>query len=56
MAGEASFGHYGSGGSVGFADKNLEISFGYVMNQMRPAYGPDPRTSGLVEALLSCLR
>ncbi|MGA8922088.1 MAG: serine hydrolase domain-containing protein [Candidatus Dormiibacterota bacterium] len=56
MAGETSFGHYGSGGSVGFADKSLGISFGYVMNQMRPAYGLDPRTSGLVDALLSCLR
>lgn len=56
MAGEASFGHYGSGGSVGFADQRLGIAFGYVMNQMRPAYGLDPRTAGLVDALLGCLR
>jgi len=56
MAGEGSFGHYGSGGSVGFAHQELGISFGYTMNQMRPVYGRDPRTSGLVEALLSCLR
>ena len=56
MAGEGSFGHYGSGGSVGFAHKELGISFGYTMNQMRPVYGKDPRTSGLVEALLTCLR
>jgi CubicO group peptidase (beta-lactamase class C family) len=56
MAGSGSFGHYGNGGSVGFADKELGISFGYVMNQMRPAYGLDPRTSGLVKALVGCLR
>ncbi|HXJ47769.1 MAG TPA: serine hydrolase domain-containing protein, partial [Candidatus Acidoferrum sp.] len=56
MAGEGSFGHYGSGGSVGFAHHELGVSFGYTMNQMRPVYGKDPRTSGLVEALLTCLR
>lgn len=56
MAGNGSFGHYGSGGSVGFAHKDLGFSFGYVMNQMRPAYGVDPRTAGLVEALVGCLR
>ena len=56
MAGEGSFGHYGSGGSVGFAHPELGFSFGYVMNQMRPAYGLDPRTSALVEALTTCLK
>jgi CubicO group peptidase (beta-lactamase class C family) len=56
MAGPGSFGHYGSGGSVGFGHQELGISFGYTMNQMGPVYGKDPRTSGLVEALLTCLR
>jgi len=56
MAGPGSFGHYGSGGSVGFAHQDLGVSFGYVMNQMRPVYGADPRTSGMVKALLGCLR
>jgi CubicO group peptidase (beta-lactamase class C family) len=56
MAGEGSFGHYGSGGSVGFGHPGLGISFGYTMNQMRPVYGKDPRTAGLVEALLTSLR
>ena len=56
MAGEGSFGHHGSGGSVGFAHKQLGFSFGYVMNQMRPAAALDPRTTGLEQALLSCLR
>jgi len=56
MAGPGSFGHYGSGGSVGFGHNELGISFGYVMNQMRPVYGSDPRTSALVQALLACLK
>ena len=56
MAGDGSFGHYGSGGSVGFAHQGLGFSFGYVMNQMRSAYGIDPRTANLVSALMGCLR
>ena len=55
MAGPGSFGHHGSGGSVGFAHKELGFSFGYVMNQMRPVYGADPRTGSLINALLRCL-
>jgi len=55
MAGEGSFGHYGSGGSVGFANPRLGFSFGYTMSQMRPVYGADPRTGALIEALLGCL-
>jgi len=55
MAGQGSFGHHGSGGSVGFAQKELGFSFGYAMNQMRPVYGSDPRTNSLIAALLSCL-
>ena len=55
MAGEGSFGHHGSGGSVGFANKRLGVAFGYVMNQMRPVWGVDPRTTGLLEALVGSL-
>ncbi len=55
MAGEGSFGHYGMGGSVGFADPGRGIAFAYVMNQMLPSGGVDPRTRSLVEALLACL-
>jgi len=55
MAGEGSFGHYGMGGSVGFADPSRGIAFAYVMNQMLPSGGVDPRTRRLVEALLGCL-
>ena len=55
MAGEGSFGHYGMGGSVGFAHPGRGIAFAYVMDQMLPSGGVDPRTRSLVEALLSCL-
>jgi CubicO group peptidase (beta-lactamase class C family) len=55
MAGEGSFGHYGMGGSVGFADRERDFSFAYVMNQMLPSGGIDPRPAALVQALLSCI-
>jgi CubicO group peptidase (beta-lactamase class C family) len=55
MAGEGSFGHYGMGGSVGFADRELGFSFAYVMNQMLPSGGVDTRPAALVDALRSCL-
>ena len=55
MAGEGSFGHYGMGGSVGFAQPERGLAFAYVMNQMLPSGGVDPRTKSLVEALVACL-
>lgn len=56
MAGEGSFGHYGMGGAVAFAHPGLGFSFAYVMNQMLPSGGVDPRPDALVQALVSCLR
>jgi CubicO group peptidase (beta-lactamase class C family) len=53
--GPASFGHGGAGGSLGFADPEKGIGFGYVMNQMRFDPEGDPRTRGLVEALYHSL-
>ena len=55
FAGDGSFGHYGMGGSVGFADREHGFSFGYVMNQMGPSGGVDPRTKGLIDALVESL-
>ncbi len=56
MAGEGSFGHYGMGGSVAFAHPRAGFSFAYVMNQMLPSGGVDPRPSALVEALKTCIK
>jgi CubicO group peptidase (beta-lactamase class C family) len=55
MAGEGSFGHYGMGGSVGFAQPEKDLAFAYVMNQMLPSGGVDPRTKSLIEAVVRSL-
>lgn len=52
---EASFGHAGAGGSLGFADADAGIGFGYVMNQMGGGLTGDPRATGLIEAVRRCL-
>lgn len=46
-----SFGHYGAGGSVGFADPDRNLAGGYVMNKMHFGLAGDPRTA----ALLACI-
>ena len=51
LSGERSFGHYGAGGSVGFADPDRKLAFGYVMNQMQFGLAGDPRTASLIKAV-----
>ena len=48
------FGHFGAGGSLGFADPDAEIGFGYVMNVMGPRW-QNPTNRNLIDALYSCL-
>ena len=50
LAGPRSFGHAGAGGSLGFADPDSGIAFGYVMNKMQQNLAGDPRTLTLIEA------
>lgn len=45
------FGHPGAGGSLGFADPERGVAFGYVMNQMKLGLAGDERSEGLVKAL-----
>jgi len=52
--GQAAFGHFGAGGSLGFCDPDRQIAFGYVMNQMGPRW-QNPRTRALVDAVYACL-
>lgn len=52
---DSSFGHYGAGGSLGFADPEAGIGFGYVMNQMGGGIAGDPRAVALIEAIRGCL-
>ena len=47
----SAFGHAGAGGSLGFADPEQGIGFGYVMNQMESGVLPDERCTALVRAL-----
>ena len=48
--GPRAFGHAGAGGSLGFADPETGIAFGYVMNRMQQNLSGDPRTLGLTDA------
>ena len=49
-----SFGHFGTGGAVGFADPQACVAFGYVMNAVRPRW-QSPRNRALIDALYACL-
>ena len=51
---EGAFGHVGAGGSIGFADPNIGLSMGYVMNQMGKSVLLDARGEGLVDAAYLC--
>ncbi|WP_329338126.1 beta-lactamase family protein [Streptomyces sp. NBC_00663] len=49
--GPGSFGHPGRGGSLGFADPESGIAFGYVTNGLRRTVTADPRAQALVRAV-----
>lgn len=50
LGGPRSFGHFGMGGSAGWADPEAELGFGYVMNKMELGLAGDPRSYGLIKA------
>ncbi|MFG1621786.1 serine hydrolase domain-containing protein [Kribbella sp. NPDC049227] len=54
LIGPKSFGHPGSGGSIGFADPDAGVGFGYVMNLWSFRTG-EPRASSLADAVKACL-
>lgn len=54
MLGPASFGHPGSGGSLGAADPEARVAFGYVSN-LWSATLIDPRAIELASAATECL-
>ncbi|MEZ5165651.1 MAG: hypothetical protein R2695_03865 [Acidimicrobiales bacterium] len=55
LSGPRSFGHASAGGSLGYADPDLGIGYGYVMNKMTAGLLGDPRTTGLTEAVKACV-
>jgi len=50
------FGHPGAGGSLGFADPESAIGYGYITNRMGVSLSGDPRDLALREALYSAVR
>jgi CubicO group peptidase (beta-lactamase class C family) len=53
--GPRGFGHSGAGGSLGFADPEHGIGFGYAMNRMLANLSGDPRSTGLVAAVYDAI-
>jgi CubicO group peptidase (beta-lactamase class C family) len=52
---ESAFGHPGMGGSLGFADPDARIGFGYVTNMLGAHLQLDPRAERLIAALYASL-
>lgn len=48
---ETTFGHYGAGGSMAYADPASGLALGYAMNKMRLDLTGDPRTAAIILAL-----
>jgi CubicO group peptidase (beta-lactamase class C family) len=49
-----SFGHFGTGGAVGFADPDTGVAFGYVMNHVIPRW-QSSRNRALIDAVYRAL-
>jgi CubicO group peptidase (beta-lactamase class C family) len=56
IGGPRSFGHFGAGGSVGWADPEAELAFGYVMNKMDIGLAGDQRSMRLISACYDAIR
>jgi CubicO group peptidase (beta-lactamase class C family) len=52
LGGPRAFGHFGMGGSAGWADPDLELGMGYVMNRMDIGTTGDTRSQLLMQASL----
>jgi CubicO group peptidase (beta-lactamase class C family) len=55
LGGPRSFGHFGAGGSVGWADPDAHLAFGYVMNRMDMGLTGDTRSIDLVHACYAAI-
>lgn len=51
---DGAFGHFGTGGAVGFADPDRSVAFGYVMNHVIPRW-QSSRNRALIDALYASL-
>jgi CubicO group peptidase (beta-lactamase class C family) len=50
-----SFGHPGAGGSLGYADPDAKIGFGYTMNKMQNSLLIDARPLALIDAVYASM-
>lgn len=50
-----SFGHFGTGGALGFADPDAGVAFGYVMNHVVPRW-QSTRNRALIDAVYTSLK
>lgn len=55
LGGPRSFGHFGAGGSAGWADPDADLAFGYVMNRMDVGLAGDQRSYTLINACYDAL-
>ena len=53
--GPRGYGHFGAGGSLGFADPDAGIAFAYVSNQVRGPRSQNPRNRALIDALYASM-
>jgi CubicO group peptidase (beta-lactamase class C family) len=53
--GPAGFGHAGAGGSLGCADPDTQVGFGYTMNRMQAGLGGGPGAYALLKAMQESL-
>ena len=56
LGGRRAFGHFGMGGSAGWADPDAELGMGYVMNKMEIGTTGDSRSFRLMRACLDAVR
>lgn len=50
------FGHPGAGGSIGFADPDRQLAFGFVTNTLGPYVLMDPRAQALARCVAVCVQ
>lgn len=55
ILGDRAFGHVGAGGSIGFADPDCHLGFGYTMNQMGAGLLLNDRGQAVVDAAYRAL-
>ncbi|MBV2204420.1 MAG: beta-lactamase family protein, partial [Pseudomonas sp.] len=53
--GPRAFGHPGAGGSIGFADPDRDLAFGFATNTLGPYVLMDPRAQALARSVAHCI-